>query len=217
MDLETLLNDPVRRRCWLLSKALENGSLRDAVRLAREADEFVARGRDDKAAGTATGGRDGRQTEELERNGGIPFANPPGETVERPLDYREPSGGQPHPAFHGQFPNDATGATVTHLGSDEGNGVHTSDEAAPSNGDADLAVLAGAEDIIRYLRQRDDVVVRENGFFLVNGRFRLSLEELLARANKMRLRQGKPLFQQMPLGFPQERRLPPSSSAVAAE
>jgi hypothetical protein len=52
---------------------------------------------------------------------------------------------------------------------------------------------------VRYLRQQDDVVVSaENGAFLVNGRFKLDLIELVARANRMRMRQGKPGFQLSP-------------------
>lgn len=51
------------------------------------------------------------------------------------------------------------------------------------------------DDIVRYLRQQDDIVVPEGtGAFLVNGRFRLELPELVSRANKMRGRQGKPEF-----------------------
>jgi hypothetical protein len=52
-----------------------------------------------------------------------------------------------------------------------------------------------AEDIVRYLRQQDDVVVPQgNGEFVVNGRFHLPISELVTRANKMRRRQGKPEF-----------------------
>jgi len=52
------------------------------------------------------------------------------------------------------------------------------------------------ENIVRFLRQQDDIVVPQaDGAFLVNGRFRLALPELVSRANKMRRRQGKPEFQ----------------------
>jgi hypothetical protein len=45
------------------------------------------------------------------------------------------------------------------------------------------------------LRQQDDVVVaQEKGEFLVNGRFRMRLEELVTRANRIRARQGKSKF-----------------------
>ena len=66
-----------------------------------------------------------------------------------------------------------------------------------------LAVLTGMDDIVRYLRQQDDVVVSVGtASYLVNGRFELNPEELLARANKIRERQGKPMFQRLPYGFP---------------
>jgi hypothetical protein len=54
---------------------------------------------------------------------------------------------------------------------------------------------ASPDEVIRYLRQQDDVVVRQGERkFLVNGRFHLALSELIDRANKMRNRQGKPGF-----------------------
>ncbi len=212
MELEILLNDPIRRRCWLLSKALEIGSLQDAMRLAQEADAFVLQGRGDKFAGSAPDKRDGPPTADPKRTGASPFAFTSGEI----LTHRaEPSGGQAHSALHGKFAEDANGTTVTYFGNDDGAEAHANDGPVAPSGDTDLAVLAGSEDIVRYLRQRDDVVVPENGFFLVNGRFRLSPGELLARANKMRARQGMPLFERMPLGFPQERRLAASATATA--
>jgi hypothetical protein len=52
------------------------------------------------------------------------------------------------------------------------------------------------QDVVRYLRQRDDIVVpKGEDLFLVNGRFRLSSDELISRANRMRERDGKSTFQ----------------------
>ena len=63
-------------------------------------------------------------------------------------------------------------------------------------------MLAGPNDVVRYLRQRDDVVVgTDDGAYIVNGRFRENLEELVKRANRMRTRQRQPLFQLMPPSF----------------
>ena len=60
----------------------------------------------------------------------------------------------------------------------------------------DEAATASIAEIVRYLRQQDDVVVpQENGAYLVNGRFRLSAAELIERANWIRSRQRKPSFQ----------------------
>jgi hypothetical protein len=59
-----------------------------------------------------------------------------------------------------------------------------------------LSHSASMEEIVRYLRQQDDVVVpQENGQFLVNGRFHMALGDLAARANRMRIRQRKPAFE----------------------
>ena len=67
------------------------------------------------------------------------------------------------------------------------------EEAASPANTAELP--ASIEDIVRYLRQQDDVVVpQENGEFLVNGRFPMPLTDLAGRANRMRERQGKPKF-----------------------
>jgi hypothetical protein len=56
-------------------------------------------------------------------------------------------------------------------------------------------VAASIDEVVRYLRQQDDVVVRqESGEFLVNARFRLPFTELVNRANRMRMRQGKAEF-----------------------
>ena len=52
------------------------------------------------------------------------------------------------------------------------------------------------EDVVRYLRRRDDTVVPKGAdLFLVNGRFPMSSDELISRANRMRERDGKPTFQ----------------------
>jgi hypothetical protein len=85
------------------------------------------------------------------------------------------------------------------------------DEAEPAPAEAAALVIDGVraakpttdlrrsaliEDVVRYLRQRDDTVVpKGEDFFLVNGRFRMSSDELISRANRMRERAGKPAFQ----------------------
>ena len=53
----------------------------------------------------------------------------------------------------------------------------------------DPVVLASSDDIVRYLRQHDDVIFRGGeGTFLVNGRFCATLEQLVQRANRIRAR-----------------------------
>jgi hypothetical protein len=64
-----------------------------------------------------------------------------------------------------------------------------------SEADDESEIEATVDDVVRYLRQQDDVVVRqEDGTFLVNGRFRLDASELVAKANRMLERQHKPVF-----------------------
>src|ERR1700722_14546352 len=59
----------------------------------------------------------------------------------------------------------------------------------------DEMVSAAVDDVVRYLRQQDDVVVSDgNGAFVVNGRFHPEPSELVAKANRARRRQNEPLF-----------------------
>jgi hypothetical protein len=70
-----------------------------------------------------------------------------------------------------------------------------------SNSEGAAAIPASEDDVVRYLRQQDEVVVRsEDGVFCLNGRFRLELSELVSKANRMRTRQGKPTFALIGLG-----------------
>lgn len=55
-------------------------------------------------------------------------------------------------------------------------------------------------DVVRYLRQRDDTVVAKGeDLFLVNGRFQMSGDDLVSRANRMRSRNEKSTFLLAPL------------------
>jgi hypothetical protein len=68
------------------------------------------------------------------------------------------------------------------------------DETPSTAFDAVVSVV-GADEVVRFLRQRDDVVVQTgDGAFMVNGRFRETLEELVERANRIRARQCLPRF-----------------------
>jgi hypothetical protein len=49
-------------------------------------------------------------------------------------------------------------------------------------------------EIIRFLRQIGDVVVKEDDVFVVNSILRLNFQDLVARANTKRLQRGKPAF-----------------------
>jgi hypothetical protein len=64
----------------------------------------------------------------------------------------------------------------------------------PSRAAETPLLTASVDEIVRYLRQQNDIVVAEENGFLVNGRFHMPLADLVARANRMRSRQGKSEF-----------------------
>jgi hypothetical protein len=160
------LSQPIFRRWWLLGKALEAAPLDKALKLARAADEFLRGGAHVVARAASA----------------LPTAPTPPATQFPALPPANP-----WPAI--AKPVDETASPV------EPEAVATDDarEAEPITGSAKLASI---EDVVRYLRQRDDTVVRaEAGIFVVNGRFRMSADDLASRANRMRARDQKPAFQ----------------------
>ena len=95
--------------------------------------------------------------------------------------------------------------------------AETSDTQEAPFASTGLVVLAGPDDVVRYLRRADDVVVAtDDGAYMVNGRFRESLEELVKRANRIRARQRQPLFQLMPMSFARVAEDRVASAAAAA-
>src|SRR5262249_10985029 len=96
----------------------------------------------------------------------------------------EPPTADPCPALDKAQPNPAEATALV------GEEVRT---AKPTTGPCRSAWI---ENVVRYRRQRDDVVVpKGEDLFLVNGRFQLSSDELVSRANRMRERAGKSPFQ----------------------
>lgn len=191
MNLTEIFSRPVLRRCWLLNKALETTSFDKALKLARVADDFLCADKLETSASTPT---------------------KPGEHSLQALHYPSLSESVlPLPFEHESdhlhlmdIVRDPAETVVVEArpsvddSSDElSNDLGGNGEIAPQVAvEGSLSVLAGQEAIVRYLRQRNDVVVPDGAnAYLVNGRFRLSFDEMLARANKMRERQGKPLFQ----------------------
>jgi hypothetical protein len=194
MDLTEIFSRPVLRRCWLLSKALENTSLDEALKLAQVADEFLRVDELETSAPIAT-------KPVVRSSQGPHYAGLSEDVLSlrvqsesnhlRPMDIArdtaETVAVERRPSVEGssdELSNDL-----------EGNRKIASHVAVEDS----LSVLAGQEEVVRYLRQRNDVVVPDGAnAYLVNGRFRLNFDEMLARANKMRERQGRPLFQSIP-------------------
>jgi hypothetical protein len=213
IELATVFTEPVLRRCWLLSKALENAPLDEALRLARAADEFLG--------GQHADAQPLLNEQALQEwlGNSVTIPNQASEFVARPT-IANSSGNR---AEHGSDPLSTTGHSVGAPESPKNVDASESDpygnasieisveevEDEPDDNEpqvamtSGLAVLAGMDDVVRYLRQQDDVVVSAGtGAYLVNGRFQLKSDELLARANKIRQRQGKPQFERIPSVFP---------------
>jgi hypothetical protein len=74
--------------------------------------------------------------------------------------------------------------------SDENNEI-----ATPPGAFDELSSVVSIDDVVRYLEQRGEIVVRETpGKFLVDGCFSENVEQLLARANRIRTQQVLPHF-----------------------
>lgn len=228
MDLEAILSEPSLRRCWLLNRALENAPFEDALKLAKAAAEFLDGGQGDFQFRPGMGNKvpvaaaRSAETKELARFGlaisptsaGVISPETEGEEGEQcaqstgsaskrgaALGFREVATSK-EPGLSTTGPEDAGEAR---------DAEKTAAAPRATGTEIDLAVLASVDEVVRYLRQRDDTVVSDGpAAFLVNGRFRLNQVELFARANKMRQRQGKPEFQLVPLSFtaPNDRGVP---------
>lgn len=198
MQDEVMFVHPMRRRWWLLSKALENAPLDDALKIAQAVDQFLVSGE----ANTCDRHSDARyfdRAADPETPANPPSEEEPAPAPNAPVDATDEKGcGERRP-----FAGGPDGALTNHTDKIEWRPCQSTEiDNATSNGESDLAVWASIEDVVRYLRQRDDVVVPQgDGQFLVNGRFSEDINGLITRANRVRERQRKPPFQLMPAGF----------------
>ena len=165
MNIDTL-SQPIFRRWWLLGKALEAAPLDEALKLARAADEFL-------------------------RGGAHVIAR-----AASALPIAPTSLGTEFPALPPANPCPAIAKPVAETASPVEPETFVTDGAREAETITGSVKLASIEDVVRYLRQRDDTVVQpEAGIFVVNGRFRMSADDLASRANRMRTRDQKPAFQ----------------------
>jgi hypothetical protein len=202
MDFDKLFEEASRRRWWLLTKALECSPLDRALDLARVADQFILAGPDADGVGgrpplaistprsepTDVSTNDGRPSETA---CGIPAAK----TSRLML--------APHRRDQllerlAQGARNAELATEFGLTPQQVQGLRmaAARKRQPKRPEdimlpEDPTVSGRMDDVVRYLRQQDDVVVAERDGFLVNGRFHLGPSELVARANRIRQRQNK--------------------------
>jgi hypothetical protein len=213
-----LMAEPVRRRCWLLYRALECLPFDQAVDWAQRADAFVsgapasrtslAPARPEPVAAVAP-----RAPEELielpaavvakSYNAAavpaVPPARPAISAEQRQQLIDRLAMGARNADLAAEFgltPKQVQGVRIGCSRDIAARRVEPAPqrvrEASPPS---PSAIPASVDEVVRFLRQQDDVVVPQApGEFLVNARFRLPLDELVNRANRIRARQGKPEF-----------------------
>jgi hypothetical protein len=213
IELMRLFAQPTDRRCWLLLKALESVPLDQAVGWARTAETFIAGGTLSNTAEASTVSSDGtvQAGNEVRRPIDAPTVAP-ASTADLGTQNRSRMSLSPERREQllrrlAQGARNAELATEFELTSQQVQGLRiglarkkarSREECLPTQPafDQTTAIVVTVDEVVRYLRQQDDVVVSaEKGAFLVNGRFKLDLIELVARANRMRMRQGKPDYE----------------------
>jgi|HubBroStandDraft_4_1064222.scaffolds.fasta_scaffold33582_4 hypothetical protein len=210
-DLEALglIPQPADRRRWLLQKALESLPLDQALDLARKAEAFVTDG--DVQPGNAPLHREDAPrdvTAVAERRGAVEARAPVRGSASQPRTGLALSPEQRERLLEriAKGANNADLAAEFGLSPRQVQGIRMGSARDPAKRrdrfsaqeprpDPTPALGAYVEDVVRFLRQQDDIVVPvEKGEFLVNARFRMPVAELVARANRMRSRQGKTEF-----------------------
>jgi hypothetical protein len=210
VELTRLMENPPARRLLLLLKALQYVPFDRAIELARTAEVFVTGSReplDISVPPTITAAHEAENSEDIRH--GVSNSKPVGE----PASARRRSVALSIEQRERLLTRFAEGARNAELATEFGlslkqtQGIrmgcareiakrrdHLSKTMAEAEQN-DAMLPVSSEEIVRYLRQQDDVVVpQENGEFLVNARFCMSLADLVGRANRIRERQGKPKF-----------------------
>lgn len=212
VELNGLMDKPAARRLWLLYNALHCLPFERAIELARAAEAFV------------TGWAVENQVDDIRIHAEAAADLEPAEQLVTEISAKLSSVEQPIPKkstrlalpmerrdqLLDRLAEDASNAELAAefgLTSKQVQGIRMGcareltkrrDQLArkPMYPDRAPPQTARIEDVVRYLRQQDDVVVpQENGEFLVNNRFLMPFEDLVALANRIRRRQGKPAFE----------------------
>jgi len=202
------VENPPARRLLLLLKALQHVPFDEAIELARTAEGFVTGFRESlpaEAKATTAPSREPENGEDL----------PTRHAKLQPVGEAISSGPSPIALSAEQrehlltlFAEGARNlelATKFGLSPRQVQGIRMGcareiakrrDQLGRATAETEEMPMVSVDDVIRYLRQQDDIVVpQENGEFLVNARFRMPMADLIARANRMRARQGKPEFE----------------------
>lgn len=212
-ELIGLLDNGQTRRLWLLHSALQSLPFDCAIEAALSAEAFVVGSASPNAVGEAPSGKVISPLERLENSPATAalVSSDVHPVAEHTASKRNGIAltGEQRDRLLGRLAEGAKNAELAaefDLSAKQVQGLRMgcareiAKRRAPPRPDAlppnqEPTHTAPIDEIIRYLRQQDDVVVQEqSGGYLVNGRFRMALGELIARANRMRTRQGKPSF-----------------------
>jgi hypothetical protein len=213
-ELIGLIDNPHARRLWLLYNAMQHLPLPQAIECARSADRFLTGSLPDKQLGDAhvDTASDAETSDVSGQSEHLATETSSNASVEHPTIAKPTRLAVPAEHRERLLDRLAHGAKNAELAAEFGVSLRqvqglrmgcareiTQRRDQLGKGPARVeptSLTVSVEEVIRYLRQQDDVVVQqENGQFLVNGRFNLSLVDLLARANRMRSRQRKPTFE----------------------
>lgn len=170
------------RRLWLLTKAASDKPLDEALRIAMEAEAFII-GEDVAPSPEAQKAEAPAQLEAPKQR-----LNAPKGTIlpeERNEIIARMAAGQKNAEIVPNYP---------HLTMRQIQGIRMGASKRIKAASTSVANKVPVDNVVRFLRQQDDVVVREGDGWLVNNRFRLSDTELLDRANRIRSRKQQPLF-----------------------
>jgi len=210
IELIHLLENPAARRLWLLEQALRSVPLEVAVELARTAEAFLMGSEvetvtDDPATVLRRDQDPCEPTRQSVSTAGPADREPARSSFPLAEDQRDRllerlAEGARNAELVAEFGISAKQVQGFRMGCNReiaNRRTRFADKSSePADGHQHATATASIDEIVRYLRQQDDVVVsQEDGWYLVNGRFRMSIAELAARANRIRSRQQKPAFQ----------------------
>ena len=210
IDIHELIRDPAARRLWMLYKAATLLPLGDALELARAAEMFVSGSRSENrtasddamhpdlqshiAAQSATRASAGSEAA-AHSSISTPNRHVLGEDQRDRLLARLVEGAK-NAELALEFGLSTKQVQGFRIGSAREIARRRAHTGSAFEAEQEASSTAIIDDIVRYLRQQDDVVVPQgNGGCLVNGRFRMTASELINRANRMRTRQRKPAFE----------------------
>jgi hypothetical protein len=204
------LNPDEQRRLYFLLLAVDQFQPREALALAQEIDAFVtASGGPPVDADPSARDKGPAKAENGQRETGAGSASPsfnetpqgsvrPGklDRASRMDFFKAAAQGATNAELAERFGLTKRQAHALRIGMVRGSRPGQPPTRKDSQAVAESSAYQTEEgEIIRFLRQVGDVVVKENDVFVVNSILRLSFRELVERANAKRLQRGKPRFE----------------------